>query len=163
MTWILGKHRTAWLTIHAVLFILTVVAGSWIALIFLAGLLIGGWYNPPNTVPSGPKQRWFSVAVPAITLMLAVIGDNDASDLTLELSRSGFLTVKNVGHQPVKILDISFNDRADCKPKVGILSAFEFKGPADLKVGDFLILSSTCAVVRATIKTEKSSNTYHFN
>jgi hypothetical protein len=163
MNWILERYRTPWLVAHAVLFIIVVPVGSWIALIFLAGLLIGGWYNPPNVKPAGSKQKWLSVIVPTIVLLLVFVPDNNESGLKLELSPSGFLVMKNVSTQPIKIMDISFNDRADCKPRVGLLSASPFKSPTDLKVGDFLLLSSTCALVRTTIQTDKRSFTYHFD
>jgi hypothetical protein len=88
--------------------------------------------------------------------------DNDSSSLELQLS-NGLLTIRNVGTRPIRLLDVTVNERNECKPYLGGLlglgGPFE---PKELKVGDWVMLSSSCSIVRTTVRTEAGSSTYSF-
>jgi hypothetical protein len=105
---------------------------------------------------------------PACALGLLIMGaflifanKQDSSNLEVELT-GAYLTVRNIGTQPIRLLGVSINDRAECEPHLGLPPLGPFKA-TDLKVGEFVVLASPCiSIVRTTLRTETGSWTYSF-
>jgi hypothetical protein len=96
-----------------------------------------------------------------IVALLIFANKQDSSNLEVELS-GAYLTVRNIGTHPIRLLEVSINDRTECEPKVGLFGLGPFE-PTDLKVGNFVILISPCiSIVRTTLRTEAGSWTYSF-
>jgi hypothetical protein len=126
---------------------------------------------PPDAKPK-KKWRWFKITaglILGIVVLLKLIGSYNPVEL--ELSRANLfdadrdgkaLEVLNVGKAPIKITNITINERADCT-----LSRLSFVDgskllPADLKVGDKIALMSSCRIIRASVETDQGPNTYSF-
>jgi hypothetical protein len=75
------------------------------------------------------------------------------------------LQITNAWDKPVTITGIAINNRQDCQ----VFGMAALNGdktplfPRTLKVGDELIVLSSCKVIRAEIQTDKGSDTYSFN
>jgi hypothetical protein len=115
---------------------------------------------------TGGRRNWIFLAciIIAVVILLAFFStyNNDAPKLELVLGNSGYFAIRNVYTHPIKLLDISINEREECKPRVGLFGLSHF-GPTELKVGDVILLLSGCSIVRTTIGTETGSWTYSFS
>jgi hypothetical protein len=101
------------------------------------------------------------VVVVVVLLFMFSKYENDSSSLELELSDTVLLTIRNVGTHPIRLLDVTINERDECKPAVGLFGLGHLE-PRELKVGDFILLLSPCSIVRATARTDGGSWTYSF-
>ena len=131
------------------------------------------WHLPQNiSEGSTPVSQIYPMSFKPILVGLAVISaivlffvlaaDHGIDGLELQ-QQQGFVVMKNTGRQPIKIEDVSANDRPECKPHLGILLGRRFS-PITIKVGNQAILSSPCSsVVRLTVKTSDGSATYTFS
>jgi len=111
------------------------------------------------------NRSWiFPACVLGFVIIVALLifgSNNDSSNLEVELS-GAYLTVRNIGTHPIRLLEVSINDRTECQPQVGMFGLGPFNA-TDLKVGDFVILISPCiSIVRTTLRTDAGSWTYSF-
>lgn len=72
------------------------------------------------------------------------------------------LELLNVGTEPLTVLKMGINDRADCTVKRLSWTDDSSPFPGQLKVGDKLMVMSSCRVIRASVETDHGSNTYSF-
>jgi hypothetical protein len=75
--------------------------------------------------PTRDNRNWIFPAgvIVVVVILLAFFSahNNDAPQLTLELGNSVYLTIQNVDTHPIRLLDVSINERDECKPAVGLL------------------------------------------
>lgn len=134
----------------------------------------------PQSPPAKPANKWRWLKITAgfmlgsflILKLIANYGDTD-----LEVTRKGAFTgddgrlmqVVNVGTNSVTIIKATVNDRADCSVRRTSWLYIPGTGddpkpfqPIDLNVGDTVLLVSSCQVVRATLNTNRGSNSSSF-
>lgn len=128
--------------------------------------------------PGNAHKRWrlrYLVIIGAI-ILAALLGitaayrfDDPSLGLEVKADRDPVggvgagATITNVGNNAIHVIDVTINDRDDCKPKplTGALGG-ERNEIALLKVGDTLGLITRCGIVRMTIKTDRGSAEYSF-
>lgn len=132
--------------------------------------------NSPPPIPtasSEPKSKWRGLKIAAgivlgVVLVFKFFGSSNSSSIELELTRKysdgTVVEIINIGGTPIKITNVTINDRPDCK--VGLFDLLkDSKGvPADLKVGDKLELwSPSCRIIQVNVETDRGSRTYTFS
>jgi hypothetical protein len=112
------------------------------------------------------NRNWIFPAcvIVAVVILLAffLTHNNDAPQLEFESGNSGYFAIKNVDTHPIKLLDVSINEREECKPRVGLFGLKPFES-TELKVGDVILLLSPCSIVRTTLTTETGDWTHSFS
>jgi hypothetical protein len=137
--------------------------------------------NAASTDRVSPKKRkglWWKIPVGIFTalVILAVIGSDDTLELRVERGRgsfgAGMLGIQNTGSQPITITKVAINNRDDCAPTMAdtqtdsngrITYNRKAINRQTLKVGEVLLVSSTCSIVRATILSDHGTATYTFD
>lgn len=132
--------------------------------------------NSPPPIPTTdvtPKSRWRGLKIAAgivlgAVLVSKIVVSSSSTSIDLELTRKysdgTVIEIINVGAMPIRITNVTINDRPDCK--VGLYDLLkDSKGvPADLRVGDKLELwSPSCRIIRARVETDQGSRTYTFS
>lgn len=111
------------------------------------------------------KGWWYGgLAIVIIVGLLRFYG-GDSGDLDLEVRRGNIFdafndgaaaTIVNTGHGPITVTSIAIDDRSDCR-------ASSLKPlPTQLKVGEQLILTSNCRIIRMTVNAKEGSESYSF-
>lgn len=130
--------------------------------------------EPPPLPATTSKRKWSSVkiivgAIAGSFLVIALLGSTTSPSLEVRRRDAIIrddrqeLEVLNVGTKPLTITKIAINERDDCTIHRYPLTNEVRPLPAELKVGDRLILYSSCQVIRAAIETDQGSNTYFFS
>jgi len=105
-------------------------------------------------------------AVLGFGALVFVYFGSESSTLEVQV-RYGLLTtlaITNTGREPVTILDVTINDRLECAPlKSGGPENPKYYPPEVLKVGDTTLRFPRCGVVRAVMRTDKSTQEYSFS
>jgi len=128
--------------------------------------------NSPPPIPTEStkqKSKWRGLTIAAAIVLGAVFAFKIASsssssvdlELTLTHSSRTIVDVINVGSKPIRITNVTINDRADCLVYRRSLKSENFV-PTELQVGDQLSLFSPCRIVRATVETNNGARTYTF-
>ena len=130
--------------------------------------------TPSGSPTQKKKGLWWKLplaAVGAIGLMISLFGLDQSLDLEIEQEASALgilLEITNKGKSPISITGLKVNDRDDCAIGPINLSRIAMgQGPAklsptELKVGQQLVLGSSCRVVRLRVTTDKGSDTFEF-
>jgi hypothetical protein len=117
------------------------------------------------------RWRWFKIIVGTVAgglLVISLLGSLNSPKLEVRrigaiLATDGLgLEVLNVGTKPITISAVTVNDRVDCKVQRMSLANDPNPFPAELKVGDKIMLFSTCRIIRAAVGTDQGSTTYSF-
>jgi hypothetical protein len=130
--------------------------------------------QPPPLPATTSKRKCTSVkiivgAIAGSFLVIALLGSTNSPSLEVRRRDAIIrddrqeLEVLNVGTKPLTITKIAINERDDCSVHRYPLTNDVRPLPAELKVGDRLILYSSCQVIRAAIETDQGSNTYSFS
>jgi hypothetical protein len=130
--------------------------------------------QPPSSTIAKPKRKWrwlkFLVGTVAATfLAISLLGIYNSPKLEVRrqgaiLSDDGkVLEVINVGSKPITLIKIGVNERSDCKISRFSLVNDSSPLPAELKIGDKLMLISSCRIIRTTFDTDQGSSTYSFS
>lgn len=109
--------------------------------------------------PPYNKSKIIRIALFVAALLWLVARCSQSGPVGLELStrfNGTVLYINNIGSGPIKINGITVNDRADCV--VGTPSPL----PANIKVGEGILATSDCRIVRAVVDTDQGSGTYTF-
>jgi hypothetical protein len=127
--------------------------------------------NAPAKVTRWTKWRWVRFIIGMAAggfLLLNLLGGFNSPKLEVRrigaiLASDGLaLLVLNVGTKPITIRSMTVNDRADCTVERISYGTGPNPLPAKLKVGDKIMLLSSCRVIRASVQTDQGSNTYSF-
>jgi hypothetical protein len=128
---------------------------------------------PSTDVRPKRKWRWLKITcgiIIAVFLALRLLGSTNINASELELRRSGAfrnddgqaVEVLNIGTKSIKINGMTINDRDDCKAGPLRLGPAGGDFPVELKVGDKVMIISSCRIIRAAVETDQGSNTYSF-
>ena len=126
----------------------------------------------------GPKRgifgRAFQFLVYAVLgivgiVVLSSLFGGDPTDLQVELvdfmlpgDRRAF-RVTNIGHQPVAITNVIFNENKDCRIHDPVFSHQEsYPFPIKLDVGGVRVAAAGCRIVRMTIVTTNGQEDFSF-
>lgn len=124
-----------------------------------------------NAAKPKSKWRWLKIIVGTVAgalLVISLLGSLNSPKLEVRrigaiLATDGLgLEVLNVGTKPITVSAVTVNDRIDCKVQRMSLGTDPNPFPAELKVGDKIMLFSTCRIIRAAVGTDQGSNTYSF-
>ncbi len=119
------------------------------------------------SIPKRRRRYIFLTALGIVILFLAVSGNFASIDL--EVVRTDFffagdskvLQVTNVGSAAATIKDVIVNDRKDCEVKRVVGQSMEDLN-VTLGVGDKANFYSKCVAIRASIMTDKGSESFSF-
>jgi hypothetical protein len=134
-----------------------------------------------STDRASPKKRkglWWKIPAGIFTALaiLAVIGGDDTLDLRVERGGgsfgAGMVGIQNTGSQPIIITKIAINNRDDCAPTMAdtqtdsrgrITYNRKAVNRHTLRVGEAILVSSTCSIVRITIVSDQGTATFTFD
>lgn len=132
-----------------------------------------------DTIKPQRRGTWWLVSILVTGIAGLVFLLNGAfSRLDLEVRRNLFtrtdgliIEVINVGTKPIRLLNISINDRSDCSAKTPMQMHDQLFAPESrnvafaartLNVGDRASYNSNCLIVRAKIQTDRGSAMFSF-
>lgn len=118
------------------------------------------------------KSRWWHTIGKVILILVALVAAiNFLADLhgpplrvtqaPATLLAPAVVMIVNEGQKKIDIKQITVNDRPDCQVRLGIEQK-TIVDPIGLSVGDQLLFSTNCNVVRVHIDTDDGSGTYTF-